>query len=209
MSATLRSFKSTVLVVAMASALVVGVTRPSAAQSVDAAGASGGGIKVHGHWTIVVSDPDGTVVSRHEIQNSLANSGRLILPRLLARTATAGAWLISIGTDPLCHPGASGFLECTIGSTGMAADSTNLTATVPTTGPNAGKLVLRGSVRAPSAMTVSAVSTYLFSCAPATSPAACTSGFTNSSFFSGKAATVTSVVASQVIDVTVVISFTS
>lgn len=34
------------------------------------------GIKVHGHWTIEVRDPDGRLAAHREFENSLAPSGR-------------------------------------------------------------------------------------------------------------------------------------
>jgi hypothetical protein len=200
---------------AIAFVLFIAAASTSAAQSVEAAAAASGGIKVHGHWTIVVRDPDGTIVSRDEVQNAFNTaSGGLIMSQFLAGTATPGAWVVAIGSTPECHPGANGFLACTIAEPstgGMAFDSHNLTASMPTTGPNAGRLVLRGSVRAPSAMTLHSLQSILYTCPGGTSPASCVyPAYTDSTLFSGKALALnTPVVADQVIDATVVISFTS
>jgi hypothetical protein len=50
------------------------------------------GIKVHGDWTIVVKEPDGTVVSRHEFQNALKPSGKTALAGLVSGQARFGTW---------------------------------------------------------------------------------------------------------------------
>jgi hypothetical protein len=200
---------------AVAFALVIAAAPTCAAQTVEAASASTGGIKVHGHWTIEVRDPDGTVVSRDEIQNAFNTaSGGQFLAQMLAGTITSGAWVVAVGSTPECHPGSSSFLACTIAepsASGLSFDSHNLTATVPTTGANAGKLVLRGSVRAPTAMTLHSLQSMLWSCPQGTAPAACVTGaFASLTLFSGKALAMNRpVVADQVIDATVVISFTS
>jgi hypothetical protein len=154
-------------------------------------------------------------VSRDEVQNAFnTQSGGLFLAQMLAGTITSGAWVVAVGSTPECHPGSNSFLACTIAepsTSGMAFDSHNLTATVPPTGPNAGKLVLRGSVRAPSAMTLHSLQSMLWSCPQGTAPTACVTGaFASLTLFSGKALALNrAVVADQVIDATVVISFTS
>jgi hypothetical protein len=50
------------------------------------------GIKVHGHWTIEVSNPDGRVVSHREFENGLVPG--TFLNSILARTQTVGFWTI-------------------------------------------------------------------------------------------------------------------
>src|SRR5262245_36710795 len=39
--------------------------------AIDNSGARPGSIKVHGHWAVVIRNPDGSVTSRHEFNNSL------------------------------------------------------------------------------------------------------------------------------------------
>lgn len=65
------------------------------------AGSSGlnNGIHVHGHWTIVVRNPDGSVASRHEFENSLQFDGIDLLPALLGGYATPGSWGVMLGSD--------------------------------------------------------------------------------------------------------------
>jgi hypothetical protein len=44
---------------------------------------TGDGIQVHGHWTVTVTDPDGTVARVHEFDNALLNGGGALLAALL------------------------------------------------------------------------------------------------------------------------------
>jgi hypothetical protein len=63
------------------------------------------GIKVHGHWTIDVHNPDGTLVSHHEIDNSLASAGQAILPRVLGNFVKFGELGIKLfGLDSAHEP---------------------------------------------------------------------------------------------------------
>ena len=55
------------------------------------------GIKVHGHWTIDVLNPDGTLVKHVEFENALTLVGAETLPLILGRAATPGAWAIGLG----------------------------------------------------------------------------------------------------------------
>jgi hypothetical protein len=55
------------------------------------------GIKVHGHWTIEVHNPDGTLANHREFENSLdANAGAAALASPLARRAVGGLWLVTL-----------------------------------------------------------------------------------------------------------------
>ena len=42
------------------------------------------GIQVHGHWTVTVTNPDGTIDAVHEFENVLLNMGASLLTALLA-----------------------------------------------------------------------------------------------------------------------------
>lgn len=57
------------------------------------------GIKIHGHWKIVVRNPDGTIATRRDFENSLDLGGIYILPTLLAGAQTPGAWAIALGAQ--------------------------------------------------------------------------------------------------------------
>src|SRR5713226_6208411 len=52
---------------------------PTKASAASESGGQKEGIKVHGHWTIDVRNPDGTLVTHREFENSLAASGTLSL----------------------------------------------------------------------------------------------------------------------------------
>lgn len=66
------------------------------------------GIQVHGHWTIEVRDPDGTVASRREFENALTQEGAEALISLLTDLRPAGLgdadWVVGLsdtsGTPP-------------------------------------------------------------------------------------------------------------
>lgn len=55
------------------------------------------GIKVHGHWTIEVRNPDGTLVTHREFENALTPVGGLCLAAFLSRSNTPGLWRIHLG----------------------------------------------------------------------------------------------------------------
>src|SRR6185295_728382 len=48
------------------------------------------GIKVHGHWTIDVKNPDGSLVSQYVFENALEDG--TILSQMLSRTKVPGEW---------------------------------------------------------------------------------------------------------------------
>jgi len=48
------------------------------------------GIKVHGYWTIVVTNPDGSVATRREFENSVQPAGEAYLASLLAGSNSPG-----------------------------------------------------------------------------------------------------------------------
>src|SRR2546423_1698687 len=55
------------------------------------------GIKVHGHWTIEVRNPDGTLVTHREFENALTPGGAMLLGLFLSRNKTPGLWRIHLG----------------------------------------------------------------------------------------------------------------
>jgi hypothetical protein len=203
-------------------ALVLGSTPAAAAQAGKAkvnsattakastgAKPSGGpheGIKVHGHWVIEVRNPDGTLAARREFENALVQGADKLLAELLNGDISPGHWMVLIGSGTLCNPNGAG---CAIGEAGIGrnANSLNLTAIVPTTGPNANKLVLSGSVKVSTAGDVTQVDTLLTNCAGSIAPASCFNpnvfAFVTSKFVSPTIP----VQANQTLDITVVISF--
>jgi hypothetical protein len=68
-----------------------------------AANAAREGIVVHGHWTIEVKSPDGTVVKHVEFENGLTATGSIRMQWMLGRQVVFGTWgigLSSSGTSP-------------------------------------------------------------------------------------------------------------
>jgi hypothetical protein len=197
-----------VFVAALSCAQVVAQSEPAAPARGASPGASQEGIKVHGEWTLTVRNPDGTIAARHEFKNALyPGGGDKILAQLLAGTAVTGQWTIALFASSATACNANNApCQITENSSPNAANSRDLTRTVPTSGPDAGKLVLRGSVRIPNNATITTVQTELTSCAPTVPAASCVSafgdGFTQKSLTTG-----VPVVQDQLVEVKVVISF--
>ena len=69
------------------------------------------GIQVHGHWTVTVTNPDGTVDAVHEFDNELMQDGKMMLVKLLAGSQSVydsdydSQWAIAISSDK--KPGVS------------------------------------------------------------------------------------------------------
>jgi hypothetical protein len=82
------------------------------------------GIKVHGHWTIEVRNPNGTLDSRREVENSLvvwAGGGQTLLAGLMANYYSDPIWHvylygpdISGATGPCLHEGSPNPWPCGI-----------------------------------------------------------------------------------------------
>jgi hypothetical protein len=129
------------------------------------------GIKVHGHWSIVIKNPDGSVASRHEFENALAApGGSALLTQIMARAGTPGFYVVSLINSQV---GASpcGSTACTVSEPGtVTATSTNLTVTA-TANPFAA--VLQGSFQASSAGDINEVRSFFTLCQPSVSPTAC------------------------------------
>lgn len=79
-----------------------GPARPAAERESENRGAPHEGIKVHGHWIIDVKTPDGKLVSHHEFENSLQDGGRKLLTLALARKLSLGTWDIVLSTNATC-----------------------------------------------------------------------------------------------------------
>jgi len=121
-------------------------------------GIPGEGIKVHGHWTIEVTNPDGSAAGKYEFENALRDSGATMLARTLARRTgySIHAWMVQIQPaygmpSPFLWDDGSGpgrIAESTfIGWDGPATFYT-LTVNSPDEGDNAYKMVLSGTATA-------------------------------------------------------------
>ena len=62
------------------------------------------GIKVHGHWSIVIKNPDGSVASHHDFENALAPEATQTLTTLLLGTNTVfpgqNGWAVELDAMP-------------------------------------------------------------------------------------------------------------
>ena len=122
--------------------------RPSDAAASDGPGAS---IRVHGHWTIEVRNPDGTLAQRREFENAYVVSA--FLPRILSRSLTVGSYRVHL-LGPLSPQGPCSGSTCTLSeNAGLNPPS------VPATGPNANKLMLGGNVTVTNTSSINEVRT--------------------------------------------------
>jgi hypothetical protein len=198
MCRTFRNCRRALVAIAIAAALV-GDGGAVNAQS----GGPKEGIKVHGDWVIDVRNPDGTLVAHYEFQNALANhlGASTFLNGVLARTKQVGKWAVVL-SDTAGQP-VNWLVEPGVGGFGAASEV--LSAAAPTTGVNAGKLVLSGSVAASRNAQIVFVQTEQGDCPPPGTPGACT---VNAFAFSQKdLPSPITVVEGQIIQVTVVFSF--
>jgi hypothetical protein len=121
------------------SAAVFACLASAAADAEEPARSPGESIKVHGHWTLEIRNPDGTLDARHEIEN--AQMGSPLLAGLLGNVYTDASWGIRLWGDPNpCNATDAGQNPCEIGQP-------PLTVTIPTaSGSPAGTVELSGSV---------------------------------------------------------------
>ena len=162
------------------------------------------GIKVHGDWTIVIRNADGSIASRNEFKNALVPVGAGNLASVLAGNSAIGTWMIYFEGGGICTTFNSG---CVISTPRYALPSilasNNLTITAGT-GADYGKLFLVGSLKAIGAGSIGQVATLVMPCAASTPT--CSSGVL-SDFSQRTLSPAISVVAGQTVDITVVFSF--
>lgn len=180
------------------------------------------GLKLHGHWSITIKNPDGTVASHNEFENSLTGGGPAAILSLISGQATPSDIMIGLadvgGTPPCVSSG--GICGIVRILTDEPADSncqsfycvTGLTSTLNING-NPPTLTYAGSFTATQAGAINTVATYIGMCGFATgnvsptAPNVCNtaSGGSNSvGQFTGASITPVSVLSGQIIQVTVV-----
>jgi hypothetical protein len=183
-------------------------------------------IKVHGHWTIEVRNPDGSLATHREFENALAFDGPLNLATALGRAATVGLWRLEV--DFANYPAGPCIFnsspiyclihESTDTNVPGAPDSNDffsLTVSAPfRPDPNAGTLTLSGTFTVGNAGQIAGVGSALGACAPNVPPASCTLGPAFNSYqvlgysaFSATAVAPIAVTVGQLVQVTVVFSF--
>ena len=185
------------------------VAAGSAAWPIESGGETQEGIKVHGHWTIEVSDPDGTLVERREFDNALHEEyGALALARVLARNRTVAFWEIELTSYAILPYFKVDIQEAGDPGTGAHVFKT-LTVEFVDSGDNPGTIILSGTATAHQDGEISYVKTNLITVSPNQAPSATqfsgthwASQFTETTLSPG-----VHVTEGQQVAVTVVISF--
>jgi len=158
------------------------------------------GIRVHGHWLIEIRNPDGSLASRHELENALTTGGQAALARLLLPGSFTSNWDIELGLTA-----ANGF---PFGTTPSIQQTTCLnfqqycnTSLTVEPGGGGSQVILQGtSSPIGTPLTLTAVSTGLVTCSSTTQTNCATWSFTS-------ATTNLLVQAGQLITITVIFSF--
>jgi hypothetical protein len=171
------------------------------------------GIKVHGHWAIDVKNPDGTLVTHREFENSL-NQSYPTLSSFLSRKYSVGTWFVVLNGN-VCVTPVGTPIDCTISEPAWGiAIAGNQFSNLSVTN-NGNVLVLSGTATAVVSGSIADVQTVVEAC-PATTPtsspcspngAVSTTGATGFGFTNATLATPIQVSAGQTIAVTVTISF--
>ncbi len=201
-------------------ALALGVTPHAYAQTQRASAGNGPqeGIKVHGHWVVEVSNPDGTLADRREFENALAG-GDQNLASMLARVSVPGRWELFVTSVPgdvsPCQGGTGTpftnwcrLIESAASNpTNGTAESRDLVVTF-----NGDRVSITGTITALVDSVVGRVATSFGNCSASTTVANCNSAgsavlFSDASLgFPGKPPKVP-VVAGQIIKLTVTFTF--
>jgi hypothetical protein len=206
-----RNKVSAAAFVAMLALVLGGSSAAPVAAETPQGGAQTEGIKVHGQWTIDVLNPDGSLASHHEFRNALDSFGGLRLAEMLARLKSPGVWNIAlwqVGTArkpcPSYFNGACVIGE--VGSTDPEAQFKTMTVSVPASGPNQGKLVLSGTATVEADGDIYTVYTNRGYCPGNVAPASC-AAYRDSNFTRKDFPSPIVVLAGQIVQVSVVISF--
>ena len=183
-------------------------------------GPSHQGVKVHGNWTIEVRNPDGSLATHREFENSYITSigggADGALPLFLGRQYSVGQWaVLLVGTicGDSAHP-----TVCSVQEPGYPTNPSccfnTLTLGLPSSGANAGKLVLAGNVTALLSGNIIGVQTTVTTCPFASAGCAFVNNSTGTNSVSFTSFDLTSppstpvaVSAGQIVQVQVVVSF--
>ena len=195
----------------------VTVALPEEVVSGAPSGGAGERIQVHGHWTIEVREPDGTLVTRREFDNALDGFAPGELAKIMVRVSSVGLWQIDLhddfgGNNPCILNGLAS--ACSIKEP-PGNDTTssffNLTVQVPISGANLFNMVLSGSATVQIANgSIASVSTTLTTCPGNVAPADCPTDLGPGQIvltFSGTSIAPVAVQSGQQILATVVFSF--
>jgi hypothetical protein len=171
------------------------------------------GIAVHGHWTVDVLNPDGSLAEHREFENSFTTAGKEVFTNIIARQSVTGRYSIVFNGTPTnpCLENNNNAV-CSIAEAVETINSTayfkNLTVTKSGAAGNA-KLVLSGSATIANTTSISGVGTDLGFCNATVSPANCANTASNTVYaitWATLSPTI-AVQAGQQVQVTVEISF--
>ena len=174
------------------------------------------GIKVHGHWSIVVKNPDGSVASRHEFENALVPTATA-LGNALGRATVIGRWnLVLQAAACVAQDGSGTAVVCDVeepGGGNCPAATCQAFNNLTVSSAN-GKAILQGNATATFAASIAGVVSFVSEC-PRTGtgnyslPSACGNTPTSNAsvFSSATLGTPIPVVAGQIVQVTVTFSF--
>ena len=184
-------------------------------------------MKMHGHWIIDVKNPDGSLAQHREFENSLQLSGSVQLVELLAGQAVISDYLIQLsGSSSICgntycdivhnmatEP-ADSLCQQAYCTTGLTYSNNIEGNTAPYTMTLSGVLTATAAGNINTVYTVSGLCGNIGAYTPA-SPSSCNGGnggnggaaYVGEGPFSGTSITPVSVVANQIVQVTVVFSF--
>jgi hypothetical protein len=183
---------------------------PNKPEASSPAGGPNEGIKVHGRWTIEIRNPDGKLVTHREFENALRTDGVQSLGHFLRRTAKPGEWAIHVyGTPNPCFSISAGWVSpCSIYEPStqvpdLEPSNAFKTLAVSSQSQPPNNTVLTGTATATRDGIIQSVRTDLSRC-PVDTPGVCANLM---EFTSTNLATPINVVTGQIIQVTVVISF--
>lgn len=171
------------------------------------------GIKVHGHWTIEVREPDGRVASRTEFENALVTAGASTISTFLSREISSGLWAVSVGdgmtgANGPCETSTGTAIDCFIAEAGSSKTDPYYSKTLTLSTPGSG-FELSGTATAQRNGTINLVRTRNSACASTNAPASPCSDSSGSGTIITEAtlSSAVSVVDGQQILVTVTLSF--
>lgn len=160
----------TVVLAAVAVAALLGVftsgSRAAASSRTDA-------IKLHGAWTLQIRE-HGRILRTVRFHNELANPGALV--KFLSRQNSVGQWSVGIANQVCGTPAQPEFCWDDEGGGGGVAQTHNVALTTPSSGPDAGKLVLTASIPMGVDGSITGVNTSLRQCDASAAPSKTCSG---------------------------------
>ena len=193
------------------------------------------GVEMHGHWVIDVKNPDGTIAEHRDFENTITGYGQELLVGLMSGYVVPSDYGIflqaaSNSSPTPCAPVTSGFTGCgivrsltTLPASALCPNFTCFTsltyaANLVDNTTSGSTFTLAGNFTASQAGTISSVTTMYGTCTPnigtatalsTVSPSTCSTTAGSGGYRTVSQATITTVnvVASQIVQVTVTISF--